>query len=410
MNEKFCRRRLLALVAVLAATARPAGAESLWEPELDVAAFAALRVARPDEVRVRDDGGEGRLRYGDGSDFGNDVIFSPAEVAIEVDAAANSWLSLFLHGQYQPEGQPVVGLVRGFVEVEPPPWGRTALRFKGGAFFPGVSRTNRDAGWASVYTLTNSPSHSWIADDIRPIGVAAAVSHYGDRLALSLEGAVFFANDVSGGALAVGGWVLHDFKNTLGGELHTFDWAPGSTGPAVFDPFRELDDEPGYQILAEIDVYRYGGVSLLYWDNRGEVSESRPGKVIWNTSFFAADVELGLPLGLKLLPQVMVGQTENPEIGSDFWTVSALLSRDFDALRVSARYDHFEQDTTKAPVARSLDEDGDALTAAAFYFLGEYHRFAAELVYVVARRDGAEPPSDGRKRELLFQLEYRISY
>lgn len=382
-----------------------------WEPDLQVSALAAVRAVVPDVVRARREGGEGRLRYGDGSDYGESVLFSPAEAAVELDAAANPWLSVFFHGQYQPEDKHGVGIAAAFLEVTPPLPTAVAIRLKGGAFFPEVSRENRDVAWSNSYTLTNSPAKTWIAEEVRPIGVAATLSHAAEEISGSLEGGFFFANDSSGAALALGGWALNDVKTAVtGGEVRTFNPLanePSAYGqPAAFQPFRELDDRPGFHFLAQLDVYRFGGASLLYWDNCGDVDVN--SLMVWQTRFFAADIELALPWEVTLLPSAMVGETRNAQLGTDFWTTSALLARDFDRLRVGLRYDHFEQDDDSRDLTElSLEEDGDAVTAAVSYSLGAHHRFAGELAYVDACRDSV---ASGCKRETMLQVEYRLMF
>jgi hypothetical protein len=384
-------------------------AAQLWDPALQVGALAAARVVLPDAVRARREGGEGRLRYGDGSDYGGDVLFSPAEAALEIDAAANRWLALFVHGQYQPEDPHGAGIVRGFLEVSPPPFAGTSFRVKGGAFFPGVSRENRDLAWSNSYTLTNSPAKTWIAEEVRPVGMTLSASRAGGEMSVTLEGGFFFANDGSGAALATGGWALNDVKTALTGEVRAYDPA-GGPDPAVFEPFRELDDRAGFQLLAQFDLYRHGGLSVLYWDNQGDVGAGEPGEVVWETRFGAADLEIGLPWELTLLPSAMLGETRNRDLGTDFWTASVLLARDFGALRAALRYDHFEQKDNGDGAAPSLDEDGDALTTALAYSLGSHHRFAAELVYATARREGQTPSASDRKNETMLQIEYRLVY
>lgn len=383
----------------------------IWDPDLQLGAVASLRIVLPDVVRARHDGGESRVRYGDGSDWGGDVLFSIGEIAAEIDAAANPWMSLFLHAQYQPEDKHAVGIVRGFLEIVAPPIEQTTLRLRGGAYFPGVSRQNREVGWSNSYTLTNSAAMTWIAEEVRPIGVTLTASHNWQSFSATLEGGFFFANDASGAALALGGFALNDIKTTLTGEVRTFDpfRTAGSPGaPEVVEPFQELDGDPGYHVLGKIDFFDYGGASILYWDNRGDTSASRPDSVVWDTKFFAAEMELFLPLKLELFPGFMVGKTRNPELGTDFWTVSILVARDFGRLRTAVRYDHFDQDDERGLVEPSLDEEGDALTTAVSYSIGSHHRIAAEVVYVAAEREA--PAADGQTRELMAQLEYRLVF
>ncbi len=405
----ICKR--FALPALALAVALPASAVEArpWDPDLQVTGLAGFRAVLPSDARARIDGGPSRVRFGDGSDGGEDVLADIAEIAVEVEARANDWLSLFLHAQYQPEDDQIADLVSGFIRIEPPAMGRTAVSFKGGAFFPGISKENRGTAWSNTYTLTNSASKSWIGEDVRPIGTALGVTYTGDSYALGIEGTAFFANDVSGAALARGGWSLTDIKTPLTGAIRTFN-PSDPDGLSVFEPFREGDGRPGVQMRVDLDIFALGGISLLYWNNLADLDKTIDGDSLWRTRFFAADAEVLLPWSISLLPQIMVGRTEHPTLGTRFLSASALAARHFGPVRGALRLEYFAQDNIRDMPELRLDEEGHAVTAAASYALGRYHQFIGEVVYVRSQRDGSALPAARDQNETLFQLEYRFGF
>ncbi len=397
----------MAFEAILLFMAAGGGAP-LINPHIDVQGVATIRAFSADETRSRNDNGFGKLRFGSGED-GAQI----GELTLVVNAGLNDWAGLYLHAQHQPEFDHVVDLVEGYLYVEVPAADRWLVGFDGGAVFPGVSRENRGVGWANTYTLTNAASFTWIGEDIRPIGARAGVTYLGDTVSGSIKGGVFYGNDPAAAVLAFGGWALNDLETPLLSEV---DLPDDTRFPDEIEPFQEFDNRFGYQVLAELDIGAIGGVSLYWYDNRGDIDASEPGRVVWDTRFFAASAEFSLPWRLSLLPSVMIGDTETPTRGTNYETASLLISRDFGLpgslgpVRISARGDWFEQDDIRANAPNDLSEDGVAGTVAARWSFGRFHEFVAELVHVRAQRETGPGGAPSETRETLTQIEYRFAF
>ncbi|MGF1454112.1 MAG: hypothetical protein ACFB6R_01910 [Alphaproteobacteria bacterium] len=371
------------------------------------AGHASLRTGLSGDVRDRFDGGPSRLRYGARADGNRDTLLDVSEIAFEATVDTGRGLSLFAHLHHQPEDDQGIDIVRGFALYETDLSDGLRSWVKGGAFFPGISRENRGIGWTNSYTLTNSAGVAWIGEDVRPVGILAGLGHDGGSVSLALEGGLFFANDATGEVLALGGFALTDIKTPLNGRTRSFDArTPGQ--PLSVDPFRELDGRPGVQALATLQAHGLGAMSVLYWNNRGDTDDSRPGAGIWNTNFTALSGETVLPGSLTLIPTVMAGRTRNRMgLGTDFFTAALLLSRDLGPVRLAARGEAFTQDDVRAAPPDPLDERGYDVTLAATGLIGTHHQIAAEIVHVHSRRQSLD---NAGQDETLLQAEYRFVF
>ncbi len=371
-----------------------------------VSGLVGGRVTLTDDELVRQDGGFGRFRHGSRSGERTvDAQISTFALVRDVDVANR--IGLLLHSQHQPEFEDSFGLIEGYVYARQPIGDRWTASFEGGALFPDVSRENTGIGWTNTYTLSNTPGFTWIGEEVRPIGPRVGGSYFGDTFAATVKGGVFFGNDVSGAALPFGGFAINDLITPLGGEVDFRDDPPF---PPSLEPFEEFDGRPGYQALVEFDLYEFGGISLLWWDNQGDLDASAPGAVVWDTRFFAASAQIQLPGGVSFLPSAMVGQTENPILGTEFRTVSGLVSRDFGRARLSARFDWFEQDDIRTDPPNPLSEDGFALLAAARYTLAPSHEVIAEAIYAQADNETDATGEPLETNEGIVQVEYRLRF
>ena len=73
------------------------------------------------------------------------------------------------------------GLTEAFLQFRPYPFAGYRLRVKAGAFYPPISLENRAAGWESPYTLSYSAIDSWLAIEVRTLGVEATLDWLGTR-------------------------------------------------------------------------------------------------------------------------------------------------------------------------------------------------------------------------------------
>ncbi len=413
----------------------PAQAENGY-PEFSVSGHAAFRAGLTSSLVDRWDGGPARVRFGAEKPDTSQGFATLAEAAVEIQAQFNSSVGALVHAQYQPEDDRAVGLVTGYLHAARDLTSRTRLSLRGGAFFPGISKSNRGLGWSNGYTLSNGPTMTWIAEDVRPIGVAAGVAWSGDRMSLGGEVTGFFSNDGVGAALALGGWALNDVKVPVSGRQEFFNPGDPGSGSVRVDGFRESDGRAGVSLRLDAQIYSIGALSALYWDNRADPTQAastqanstqtnstqaNSSEPVWDTRFWVLAGEFFLPGGVALLPHASIGTTDNGVTGTDFFSASLLLGRDFGPVRAGLRGDYFHQDDIRSeflpagppPALPVLDERGGAVTAALFYHLGDHHRIGGEIIHVRSSREAAAfgGTEDGRNlNETLIQAEYRVSF
>ena len=145
------------------------------------------------------------------------------ELRLAVDWEPAPGWRLWLHGAARaderhvppgdsPPGAVASGLLEGFAERRFGFGAGQEIGLKLGQFFLPASRENVEELWTSPYTLTLSALNSWIAEEIRPIGLDLAWSRTDcERSALDVgRQPLFGGNDTAGALLAWRGFALHD--------------------------------------------------------------------------------------------------------------------------------------------------------------------------------------------------------
>jgi hypothetical protein len=328
----------LAATALLAATtARATG----WELDLD------LRAVASDATTSTLDGGYsptrfsrnqfplqlGRLRV---------ALDMPLGEVWRIHLDASAWDHSYTHP---------FGLTEAYLQYRPYPRNDLRLRVKAGAFYAPVSLENRAGGWASPYTLSYSALNSWIAEELRTIGVETKVDWLGTRTGLPFDiGAVagiFGWNEGAGAALVDGGFILDDRQTPL---FDTVGRVEAPTG-AYIQPFREIDRRAGYYGGLDLDDPGRWLITALHYDNRADPSafDAASRSFAWHTDFNTVGARLEYGSGWTLIAQWMGGETEIAPGGSTVeWPFDArylLLSKSWGRQMLSARYDRFEIDS-----------------------------------------------------------------
>jgi hypothetical protein len=252
-----------------------------------------------------------------------------------------------------------VGVTEAYLQFRPYPHDHLRVRLKAGGFYAPVSLENGTGGWASPYTLSFSALDSWVAEELRTVGLEAKVDWLGTRSALPFDvsaiAGAFGWNEVAGAALAGGGFVLDDRQTPLFERVGRLQ----SSGAGI-EPFREIDGRAGY----------YGGLALecpgrlmltaLRYDNRANPAASdASGQVFaWHTTFNSAGARLEYGAGWTVIAQWLAGRTEIAPDGNALeWPFDAryvLLSKRLGSRhRLSVRYDRFLVESGNA------DPDGE---------------------------------------------------
>ncbi|MHB8815512.1 MAG: hypothetical protein ACYDAE_19920 [Steroidobacteraceae bacterium] len=281
-----------------------------------------------------------------------------------------------------------VGLTEAYLQFRPYPSNHLRVRVKAGAFYAPISLENRAGGWASPYTLSYSALDSWIAEELRTLGVESKVDWLGTRSGLPFDvsgvAGVFGWNEVAGAALAGGGFILDDRQTPLFDSVGRLE---GTTGARI-EPFREIDGRAGYYGGLELNYPGRLLITALRYDNRADpsASDTLADVVAWHTSFNSAGARWESGAGWTVIAQWLAGQTEVAPHGSPLeWPFNAryvLLSRGFGRQMLSLRYDRFEVDSRNAEPDGS--QNGHAWTAAYVFDPGKSWTISLEWLRVTS--------------------------
>ena len=378
-----------------------------FKPFFDLSGLADVKLSFADTELSTFDGGFGKTREGDGTNF------RVSQIALIGFGQLTPSLSAVAHIQYNPDLESEVDIFEAFLRYRPVSTGRVRYTVKAGAMIPHVSAENKGRAWTNLFTLTNSAANTWIAEEVRPIGLDFSAEWRGDTFDAEIGATVFINNDNSGAGLALRGFVFNDQNVGILGELRIPD--VGMRIGQTRDPFKEGDNRPGFAISTRVTSEDYGEFLAYYSDNRataGDFFDS--GDRAWDTRFLTASYNHDLPGGIFVNLQGLIGTAETiamgGPLGTDFSTISLLLAKEFDDLQLAIRGEFFDQDDTSNCPCPFLGESGEALTIAATYRLGQHHRFIGEYLHVSSDREGATNNQPASFNENVFQLAYRLVF
>jgi hypothetical protein len=362
----------LALAACAAAHATD------WDLDLDV------RLLTSDGHRSFLDGGLGSLRFGEDK---SGVQLGRARLALTHPIGEVLTLRLDASAWDDDDKNPI-DLTEAYLEYRPYPRAGLRARVKAGAFYAPISLENRAAGWESPYTISSSALNTWIAEELRTIGLETQIEWLGTRTGhnfdVELTAAVFGWNDPAGGVVASHGFGLHDRQTTLFGRV----------GPRGVPPlygrelFHEIDGRAG--IYAGIEARYLDRVVLraLHYDNRGDPAAYDPGLMdfAWKTRFDSAGLRLEGSSGWTAILQWLAGETYIDPGWTIEWPFDArfaLLSKRAGSHMLSVRYDDFSV-SSNLPSGDGV-QNGHAWTAAYVFEHDPHWRFTLEWLRVSSR-------------------------
>jgi hypothetical protein len=282
-----------------------------------------------------------------------------------------------------------VGLTEAYLQFRPYPFAGYRLRVKAGAFYPPISLENRDSGSESPYSLSYSAIDSWLAIEVRTVGVEAQLDWLGTRQGhgfdLGVTAGAFGWNEGAGGFIAGDGFTLTDRQTPLGGRVGL----PGDPVLMNFEPFREFDGRTGVYGGLEARWLDRVVVRALRYDNRADPAalDYASSAIAWETTFTALGARYEGSDGITAIVQTLKGDTTIAPGGYwldwPFKAQYALLAKTFGRHTLSARYDRFEVD---AGVNNGGDgaQIGHALTAAWVFTLDQHWRFTLEWLRVTS--------------------------
>jgi len=371
MRTNAIRLAFGAVVLLAASAARSAS----WELDLDI------RAVTSDAAASVLDGGSGPVRF---SRHQSGLQLGRLRLALDTPLGEVWRLHLDASGWGNAYERPI-GLTEAYLQFRPYPRHDLRLRVKAGAFYAPISLENRTAGWSSPYTLSYSAMNSWIAEELRTIGLEAEVDWLGTRRGLPLDinaiAGVFGWNDLAGAALAEGGFILDDRQTPVFDRAGKLESEAGTYA----QPFRELDHRAGYYAGLQLHFPGRMLITAIHYDNRADpaAADAVSHVLAWHTTFNSAGARVEYGPGWTLIAQWMAGRTQiAPRTGALDWPFEAryaLLSKRLGRHHLlSARYDLFEVDSHNAEqVGR---QNGHCLTMA--YVFDPGRRWTATLEWL----------------------------
>ena len=287
------------------------------------------------------------------------------------------------------------GLVEAFADARLF-FGDDQLQFRAGQFFLPSSRENKDELWTSPYTINFSALNTWIAQEVRPVGLDVEWRHtLGNGHVLTTAATAFRGNDSMGALLGWRGW-------TIGNRLSTYDEVvplpPLDSFQTFFadqrkdgtKPFGEdLDGNTGVAARIRYSIPQVANVQYLYADNRAD-RQLYQGEYAWATDFHLISAEVGNPDRISVAAEYMTGSTgmgfAPAFVQADFYATYVLLSEKIGRTRWSARYELFGTQEQDFSLAEPNDESGRSWTLAWFYDISNSVRLGTEFTQVSGHR------------------------
>lgn len=350
--------------------------------QVSVNGLADVGVVAPSHEKTWIKGGFGKLDNGGGG--GQSTTFvgeGLADLRLQLDPS----LGFFTTVRAAPDQHAPLDVLEAYGRYQPVSTREWLWSIKFGAFFPPVSLENESVGWTSPWTLTPSAINSWVGDELRTIGGETSLLwryHGGEA---GLTGAVFGANDPAGALLADRGWVFDSRPIGLFGEPRVPD-VLAQTPPLREQPFKEIDNAPGWYAGGSLREDGFGRLTGLYYDNRADPGVFAGSDFGWRTKFTSLGLETYLG-DVVVLSQAMAGSTTiepfaNFYSKTEFQAAYLLLGYYFDEFRVAGRADLFATQARNSLGVTGPGEVGHAFTVSGSWSPISWLRLSTELIEV----------------------------
>ena len=375
-------RSLTNVAFALLAAAAPAARAADWLPPPDWELDVDARLVSSDGQKSFANGGLGTLRY-DHTESG--LLLGRARFAVS-ETFGQIWSVHLDASAWGDNDRNPVDLTEAYLQLRPYPFAGYRLRVKAGAFYAPLSLENRAAGWESPYTLSYSAINTWVAEELRTVGVEGQLDWLGTRSGhgfdLGLTGGVFGWNEPAGVVLATRGFALSDRQTTLFGRVGSRDSSPLKP----LELFHEIDGHAGFYGGIEARYFDRVVIRALHYDNRADPAalDDATQALAWNTRFNSFGLRVESASGWVAIAQLLEGETYGKTTDEIYgWPFRArylLVSRQIGDHRLSIRYDSFAVD--------SESDDGDgtqhghAWTAAYVFEPNAHWRLTLEWIRV----------------------------
>jgi len=341
--------------------------------------------------------GSGKLKHG--SNENNDVAINQLGTQLEYKFDLQS--KIRVDAFYQTDNLNKLSITQAFWQFKPLISDNWRARYRVGMFYAPISLENTSQSWLSNHTDSFSVINSWLAEELRTIGIEGIWTWQKSRTAenkFSIIASIFGFNDPAGSKLAWHGWASHNRQTGFGNELALRRLPVFNTGEQ-FDgqldgikPFVELDNRPGYYIGTEWRHKRSVKLQWLYYDNRGDPLTLIDHQYAWDTRFHHLALKIAGANKWALHGQFLSGNmVMGPDaVDNDFKAGYFMLTKALsEKYNLALRLEKFSVDDNDF-LLNAIDpnqEDGEAITINLSYQNDSKKlRFYTEAKYLDSRR------------------------
>ncbi len=328
--------------------------------------------------------GTGLTRY-DSEDDGFDIVQAALEGRFELSDS----VTLNATGIYYPDGEEGFGFTEATLEYKPlsPGW---RSRYRLGMFYPEMSFENPDTAWNSPYTYSYSAINSWMAEELRVLGIEGQWTRPGRFFqsphSWAVSAGIYQNNDTAGPLLTWRGWAMHNRQTRYGERVEMANYPSlmyyVNGHPSWVEPFEEVDDRVGGYVGGHWQYKKQSEVRFYYYYNDGNPLKKRQDmQYAWRTEFSSLAWQYRFNANTRLLTQWMQGSTEmGVGVASriDYESFYLMLSHKWKSHRFSIRYDDFETVENDNIPQDPNDSDGHAWTLAWRYDVNSNWQVGAE--------------------------------
>lgn len=383
----------------------------------EVTVLADVRVVQADTAGNGLDADLGKTRF---DNSGIDGVFG-----LDLHADLDIWQLDASLLRYAGSEQ-VLAITEAFATLRPIPSSPWRQQVRAGFFYAPISLENTVATWQANGFLTSSAINSWLAEELRTLGIEWRWTWLGQFAGSAHDFSVFAAafdhNDTAGSLLTWRGWSLHDRQIGWDEAIAYADLPTlAPTGSFRFQapyaaPFEEVDHRVGYYVGAEWQ-YRPGlKLTWLHYNNRGQPAEIDNGQYSWQTRFQHLGLHWQAHEHWTLLAQWLRGNTQMGRsvlryIDNDFTAWYLSLARQWQVHRFSARYDDFRVDDRDQTVDDNNQEHGHAYTFAWHWQFSTSWQLLTEVQQIDSDRPARlTVATSPEQRERLLQLALRFQF
>lgn len=359
-------------VALMAATvglsaAIDARAEADLFSRQTVSGLIDLRLGAADGETSWIDGGLGKGRFGDGGEV------ALGESSIVWNPRFSSRLGAVIIAQSQQAQDRVVDAGEAYLTYRGDTAGSVRLNARAGLMYPPISLEHDGLEWSVPDTITPSAINSWVAEEIKVVGLEATArgALAGQKLAATVG--VFTHGDTSGTLLTFRGWALHDLKSSATGDFPLPPLSPfmAKRQAPFTTPVRELDGRAGVYARLEWRPSPNLMLDLFAYDNDGDRTTVDNHEWSWETRFFNLGARWDIDAATHLRAQAMQGETlMGKSTAYGVWTdvgfqaTYVSVTRDLGPGSLTGRLDQFSTtDRTNKAVDNNAEHGWAALVA-----------------------------------------------